>query len=98
MCGGTLDAATAGDLADVLRSTLRLPARRITVDLSQVRLLDCAGRQCLADIAALAQVAGVDLLVFDGVRQVPAHAWVGQRAVDGVNDSAAAPLLAVAGR
>jgi len=81
---GTLDRTTVGDVEDVLRSTLRRATRRVTLDLSQARVDDDG----MAGIARLAEQAGVELLVFDGTRQVPVRA---------AGAASTAPALALAG-
>ncbi|MEV8506983.1 hypothetical protein AB0368_19535 [Actinoplanes sp. NPDC051475] len=65
---GRVDATTADDVRAVLRTAVcDLPTRSLTVDLRRAAVADDAGRQCVAEAAAVAVAAGVAWQVVEPV-------------------------------
>ncbi|MFI7598105.1 hypothetical protein [Actinoplanes sp. NPDC049681] len=57
---GRVDASTAEDVRAVLHTAVcDLPTRSLTLDLRRAAVADEAGRQCVAEAAAVAVTAGV---------------------------------------
>jgi anti-sigma B factor antagonist len=62
---GELDLSTAADLADVIERHCA-GTTRLTIDLSELSFLDCAGLRVLLDARARAEGSGGDLLLIPG--------------------------------